>query len=647
MDTELSDTHKSSRQSFKFAGRTHDFVDGEVVEVPKAPWGSFLFVVCLYYGAQWTEGDVALGFLRSIAVCPEPPPKMPGDVNQGSWPSTCLCPMGSYYTGNFSYNTTNIELYSYCPEVCLEEADSEHNILDVVWSTSTNLHGAWSPFKMAFAGAFLGLGDMQTQDVHDALMDPHTRPDPPPGQVVEGTCVAVPSGHEGWSMSERCMDQTFVVFAAYRVIGSIASFSLMGAMLSSLFFGATFIDSWGRKPMILISFTAQVLNCLCYCILVFSGSDLLSNFTWWFLTIGALFASCLNTFASAAGAMVVDGTPPDSNERSTRLVVFTVLRSVATIFNTISTFALLSLRLTSYATVWPIFGCVLGMQVLISAFLLIETKPNLPGAEKKKLSWCATSRREISAMFEICTSDRKLHTGIWCAAVGGAFFGVSLGMSPNWMILVLKLDAATSSLGGAYGAFFSVLGSGVSGPICIKWSQLKCLYLAQFLTIIGFGLIPLGPVLGESLGMPSLAGIFFWVGVGPFLAFGVGLSAPALFALLSSRVAPENQGKFFSGLGFVTLLLSTIFIYGWTQYLVNPESVTPIQDMSRGWIIADIAQIGVIMVTYAAFGCEYPLVTVGGSQLNFIEGVSGSRILAPAQFEGMDGVKVEGGGVHL
>jgi len=621
MDTELADKG-TSRQSFKFAGRTHDFVDGDVVEVPKAPWGSFLFVVSMYYGFQWTESDIALNWLRTLVTCDAPMPKVGAD-GEGYYENGLICPQGSTYVGSYTLAPTAE------PSGEISEADSMMSMKEMMWSTSTVSAVHW-PTLETVPSANLWLGREGAPAIQQD------------GTVVDGECVAIPNTNQSWSMSPNCMDQGVVIFSAYQVIGSVVSFSTAGAMLATLFFGAAFIDSWGRKPMMLISFLAQILNTITNMVVTYSGLDIRSPLVFGFISFGALCASCLNTFAGAAGAMTVDGTPPDSTERSTRLVVFSVLRSLATVFNVAVTYVVLVVRLESYAALWPVYCAVLCCQLLLASCLLVETKPIMPEAATKP-TCCQVVRREILAMFEICTADNRLHAGIWCAAVGGSMFGVSLSMASNWVTLVLGLDAATASLGGAWGSLWTIVGSGLSGPICIKCGQLKCLYIAQCLTILGFAAIPWGAILPQTL-----ANVAFWVGVGPGLAMGIGLSGPAFLSLTSSRVAPENQGKFFSGLTLVTLFLSTVLMYLWTQFLIDPESDTKIADMVVGWWIGCAGQVGVIIAITLSWGFKDPQpITVGGSNVQFIEGTSGSRVIAGDEFQGKEGVEVKDGALHF
>merc|ERR1719330_1001394 len=123
---------------------------------------------------------------------------------------------------------------------------------------------------------------------------------------------------------------------------------------------------------------------------------------------------------------------------------------------------------------------------------------------------------------------------------------------------------AQASLIGAFGGVFGIIGSGLAGPMCIKYSQIKTLYIGNVMMILGLAFSPLSAAdLVGGWGEP-----IFYVGL-VLLAVGAGIQLPASTAILSSRVAFENQGKFFSGLAVATftVLAGTQFLY--TQVIVT------------------------------------------------------------------------------
>merc|ERR1719367_833122 len=99
---------------------------------------------------------------------------------------------------------------------------------------------------------------------------------------------------------------------------------------------------------------AMVGYCICSVIFVIAceWGRTLTPFTENLLILGMLVASALNCFIAASNAMAVDGTEPESPERSQSLVRKEIARSFGTIVSYVGGFLILTAALTDYTYVW-------------------------------------------------------------------------------------------------------------------------------------------------------------------------------------------------------------------------------------------------------------------------------------------------------
>jgi len=347
-----------------------------------------------------------------------------------------------------------------------------------------------------------------------------------------------------------------VLAEAVQVSGSIVAYAQLVAAFSSITIGTTLIDGWGRKPMMCLCFVSQVIEGSINIIIVFTGLNISQAQPLFFaaVTVAGLF----NTMAASGAVMAVDGSVPDSQDRLFRLMCFTMMRGGATIVAQLANIVVLSFQVEDYSAIWPIYVPVVFCEMMAAFFLLIETKPkDLDGEHKGGVcAACAKTGDSIRTAFEIVLTDTKLLVGTICGAVGAAGLGAVGILFPVWAASVLGLSQAESAAFGAAGQVGSVIGSLLSLPIAGRIGSIPTYTLSVCLVIIACGLV-------STANFPA-----YVVGATIASPMGLGMQGPVAQLVLSSRVAAENLGKFFSANGLLTLLMSAATVFVISNYWI-------------------------------------------------------------------------------
>merc|ERR1712045_224495 len=124
--------------------------------------------------------------------------------------------------------------------------------------------------------------------------------------------------------------------------------------------------------------------------------------------------------------------------------------------------------------------------------------------------------------------------------------------------------------------------------------------VSQTLIIIGMLLVSVGDLTTYILGAPIL------------LPLGLGMQGPVVPTILSSRVAPENAGKFFAGNSLMQLLGNAVCVYVITNFWLNvapqpdgshlPEQIFR---MTTAWYGGAVAYLCCVIMMVVTFGINY------------------------------------------
>lgn len=460
-------------------------------------------------------------------------------------------------------------------------------------------------------------------------------------------CVALPREHKDWSMSPGCADQTIVVRRSQVISSGLGAIGLVGGIFGASTVGTAFIDSWGRKPMMQLSQMSTVMFTGLFAFLAWS-SYLWDDVSWSIYAV-CLLNAMINTFVPASGAMVTDGTEPDSIDRTNGMVGSAIVGGLAVGFAGVVAAYIVSLRLLNYTWLWAGYSFWLIFLTVLCGFVLIETKPELSEEDlAARPSICQLAISEVKSSWGIATSDRKLMWGIIISSWQGALIIVALQSVGSWGALYTRLSPAVIALVGPLGSICSLFGVASASMIARRYSAITSIYLSSVVTVVGTFFFYLGYLL------PDFKLASFWIAVA-IVSLGLGLMGVATPLLLSSRVAPENMGKFFSAWTALGSLVSAFVIILSTQFLITSEDTEGlIWEMARNYIIGLICQMVIIPAWYVTWGVESEKITREGSRLSFVKTSTGSRVMDEVQLgafakneEGKPNVEVKDGGLHF
>lgn len=440
------------------------------------------------------------------------------------------------------------------------------------------------------------------------------------------TCLPIPRGVPGWSASDHCAVKSIVVRQAQTIAGQLSSAGFFISMLSTTTFGMILIDSWGRKPIMLLAFFAQLFCSLCYMMSAGNMKPITDATTTTWLFTGCLIQALLSNFTAASSAMAIDGTEADSTERSGSVAAMTIVTGLSRMVSSFAGIAVLLTQPSDYTSIWTFYASALFVQLLLASWILVETKPELPSTRDQYGSIWKKAFHEIQAAYEVITSDRKLLAGLCCSSISAGMGSGLMTVMPGWTFQVLGMTQADSAGVSVAGALMFIIGSGISAPLQRRIGPLTVVYLST--VGISGGAI----VIGSGYFFREQALILFWIGFAPLQAMFGGLAVPAVTTLLSSRVAPESQGRFFSGAGFLGGLSVSIGLFFFTNVLLSAhEEAESEKQMASVWFIYSAADIVVTCGWIYFWGCKSPTLKPGGKNQVFSTGQHGSRVMLKTQ----------------
>ena len=135
--------------------------------------------------------------------------------------------------------------------------------------------------------------------------------------------MPVPRGQNDWSGSAHCFDQGFVVKTGTSLGGIVATSFSTGNLLANFCSGTVLIDTWGRKPVMVLGLLSLGLMAGMYafsCSQTFSAQRII-------VCVVAFVAAFFNTFEAASGAMAADKSEADDVRRS---VAMTLIKNIYT-----------------------------------------------------------------------------------------------------------------------------------------------------------------------------------------------------------------------------------------------------------------------------------------------------------------------------
>jgi len=339
------------------------------------------------------------------------------------------------------------------------------------------------------------------------------------------------------------------------------------------------------------------------------------------LAIGSMF----NTYYASTSAMAVDGTIPDSHDRFFRTMITTSMKTVAGVVAQLTNIYILSYRLEDYSPIWPIYICVVAFEMCLAYCCLMETKPT--ATKYKDMTACTALRngcKEIHAAWEVCTSDAKLRIAVLALAVAQAGVATTLNVLPNFAFYVVGLQPATISAGGTLSFSVAIFAGFLSYGCARCIGNIKTYYLSQLLFVCS--------LFGLSTGTEQA--YWLWGCIGLAIAFG--MQIPPLSTVMTSRVAPENLGKFFAGSGLIVLLTQGVTVFAITNFWLNVEreqlkEVLP-RRLVQAWYGSACTIALSAFIVFLGYGCSYEGAAAEsdpkrGVVPSYKTGNSGSRII--------------------
>lgn len=410
-------------------------------------------------------------------------------------------------------------------------------------------------------------------------------------------CEPLPRGSDNWSGSAHCFDKMITITRSVQIGGQLSTLNIFGSVLATTILGMPLIDSWGRKPCMVLSLVGYCVCCLVFALACYFGGTM-NTFTTQLLFFGIMLASMLNTFEAASGAMAADGTDPTNGERSESIALLSIGKTAGILCGFFIGFFILQADLVDYTAVWLVFGLLIFLFTCISSVLLQETKPMegpldelsaRPGLRASLHASCRKLRRDLCIAFRLIGRDPVLRIG---CCLSGSAFGFSygaIGLSGGWAILFCGYSQAIASLSGMLQPAFIIVGSALAGKLSRSIGMWNTMFVGSFFVIAGFTLVGLGGI------FPDYRRVLYWLGWGAVTGTGFGIVNVATASVMSARVRDEDLGKTFSALGLVGGSGMAIGVFVFSNILINPNDPDHVvQQMFRGWFIA---AAGIALVT--------------------------------------------------
>jgi len=397
----------------------------------------------------------------------------------------------------------------------------------------------------------------------------------PRGSVLQdGGCAALPAGSHDWSGSSKCASKFHVVAKATAMGGMLSSFSTICNIVAQIFVGTTLADSWGRKPVMLLSILGSFACCVLLLVscLVGSGNGL------WLVFLGVGIWSLTNAFQAGVMAMASDLTGSDAAQRGVGYAAISVIQHAGILTAYLVGFYILALDLTEYLLVWLVMVCVCVAVGVFSLFVLRETlsleeaKPMLKedcGKERHTGggNWMKQAVSEAVMAFRLISQDAFLRSSMFLVFLGNAAAFGAINITGGYLISVVGVTQAVASLAGVF------------QPLAVVCGASACTWLlaqiGPFMTyFIGTGIAAAGmAITGLSAVFRASRESFFWTGW-VLVGIGWGIVIPSQAAYNSARVPDKNDhGKLFAAQALFSNLGSTVGSLIWTNCIFKSSLV--------------------------------------------------------------------------
>ena len=446
--------------------------------------------------------------------------------------------------------------------------------------------------------------------IHCATADPNATAPP-----------AYLPGSGNWSGSKFCADKQLVLSRATKLQGEMTVVGRVLAVFGALGVGS-FADSWGRKPLMVLSFVGY---CVCCCLLYVNA--ILSNRApalhaaahhqaILFVAVG--IAAILSPFAVASAAMAADKTERSELERGYVMAWLAIGKGVGTLAGFVGGYFVLRLDLTDYKSVWMMFAIICAAVAAIGQVLLKETlvplsppppppPPSTMTRQKNGLEPPSTMTRQKNGLEEpmllvatvaatnehdggpqaqaddeigrvggcramrrgcqLIGSDRFLCSFILASFVTAAVIFGSMAVVRSFLIGKAKgwaYSQATASLTGIFFPVAILVSNGVAGSLVIpRLGSKGANMLGLFTSAVGLATIGL-----LAPGSPT----WFWVGW-ETIGVGFGIITSKQLAIVSVRVRNADQGKVMSFYLVVVSLGVAAGVGVWSTVLYDADAL--------------------------------------------------------------------------
>jgi len=388
-----------------------------------------------------------------------------------------------------------------------------------------------------------------------------------------GVCKPVPKESPTWSGSEHCYDQSITFEQAIALGGQITMVNVLFGVFGNAIVGTMFIDSWGRKPMMIIAFCGFLFTSVMFSLACMT-SHTLTPTNKLYLVLGAVVASVFNCFSAASTAMAVDGTPPNSSERNSSLVKMNVAGTAGTITGFVGGFFILASTLTDYTQVWQGVCVMITIFIFINIAILRETKPApkeaadiLEAYSEQKA--CGKVCHSLCLGYRIIRADPILRRCLMIDATQAGFWFAADVLCRPWAIYIAGHSPAIASLTGIVMPLFIILGSFSSTCFERLMGQWWAWFFGMSLCIIGMAITTVG-----GYYEPDIAAPLYWIGNCVVQGYGLGVAIPPSRAILTSRVEDQHQGKVQSVWRLVdSVVISFMVFYASNVILNDPNKV--------------------------------------------------------------------------
>lgn len=385
----------------------------------------------------------------------------------------------------------------------------------------------------------------------------------PKGSLLQGgACEAVPAFSAEWSGSAHCADQFKVIAETTALGGRFGTLAGFCGLIAQVVVGSLLVDSWGRRPVMLMGLLGNLMLSVLVFIAAISGPGA-------FLPIlfpGVALSALTNAFPTAAMAMASDLTGGSVVQRGLGYTGLFVMQNVGVCIAFIVGFFILSWNLTDYTKIWFIMA-VLYLGVAIMGYLLLRETiedQGLLSSGKQKVQ-PQTVSKSVEAATKIITRDVFLRRSFGIHFVRTIAVSGAMQIASGYAISVVGLTQSVASLAGVISPIALILGSSWATWFLKRFGPWTAFFVGEFI-------IPLGHcALGLAAHSPQHAPSFYWLGW-ILQGFGAGMAASSHMAFISVRVPDKGEhGKLFAAYGVMGTVAGMFGTLIWTHLIFTRE----------------------------------------------------------------------------